>query len=534
MPHIPRSKRSAAATAVVVALGLALAGCSGGTSSSPSSDPGDAGDPVAGGDLAIVSLGEMTCVDPWQTVIRVALQWHRQLVDSLVYEDRDGEFHPWLAESYEVNDDATQFTFVLRDDVTFSDGSAFDAETVQANLDALHTNPRYTIAQGFLSSYVGTEVVDEHTAVVTFDEPNAPFLYGLSTPNLGISSTESAGMDAGARCEGEASGSGPFVLESHRSGEQAVLARNDDYAWAPAGLENQGPAYLDTITVNQVADQTVIGQTGLAGEAQIVHGAADPFLPQLEQAGWQRFNEPDPASVSSFIFYPGNGIAGSDEAVRQAFNLALDRDELVAATAAAMYSAPSGVLNTAHPYFVDQSDLLQQDVDTANELLDDGGWELGSDGIRTRDGERLSIEAIGNPAIGDALAVAAQQLEEVGIELTIRPVSFTEETALRAEGRIQVRVNQQTGAEPTVLPLLFDGNLPDGLEELVAAQASTVDVETRRAATADMASVLLEEGWLAPMWEAVNQPAYAPGVHGVVRDVGGLFMLGQVWIDPQG
>jgi peptide/nickel transport system substrate-binding protein len=531
MTQLSRWKTSAAATTIVAA--LALAGCSGGSPASPTSGAGDPAEPVAGGDLTIVSLGEMTCVDPWQTVIRVALQWHRQLVDSLVYEDRDGQFHPWLAESYEVNDDATQFTFVLREDVTFSDGSALDAETVQANLDALAADPRYTIAQGFLSSYAGTEVVDENTVVVSFDEPNAPFLYGLSTPNMGVTSTASAAQDAGARCQGDASGSGPFVLESLRSGEQAVLARNDEYAWAPEGLENQGAAYLDTITINQVADQTVIGQTGLAGDAHIVHGAADPFLPQLEQAGWQRFNEPDPASVSSFIFYPGNGIAGSDEAVRQAFGLALDREELVAATAAAMYTEPSGVLNSAHPYFVDQSDLLEQDVEAANELLDDEGWELGDDGIRTRDGERLSIEAIGNAAIGDALAVAAQQLEEVGIELTIRPVTFTEEAALRAEGRIQVRVNQQTGAEPTVLPLLFDGNLPDGMDELVAAQASTVEAEPRRAATADMASLLLEGGWLAPLWQSVNQPAYSPQVHGVVRDVGGLFMLGQVWLDPQ-
>ncbi|WP_426323685.1 ABC transporter substrate-binding protein [Microbacterium sp. E-13] len=531
MPHLSRLKKSAAATTIVAA--LALAGCSGESTASPTPGASGAGEPVEGGDLTIVSLGEMTCVDPWQTVIRVALQWHRQVVDSLIYEDREGAFHPWLAESYEVNDDATQFTFTLRDDVTFSDGSALDAETVKANLDALDADPRYTIAQGFLSSYAGTEVVDEHTAVVSFDEPNAPFLYGVSTPNMGIISTASAALDAGARCQGDASGSGPFVLDGFRSGEQAVLARNDDYAWAPEGLENKGPAYLDTITVNQVADQTVIGQTGLAGDAQIVHGAADPFVPQLEQAGWQRFNEPDPASVSSFIFYPGNGIAGSDEAVRQAFNLALDREELVAATASAIYSEPSGVLNTAHPYFVDQSDLLEQDVDAANELLDDDGWEVGSDGIRTRDGERLSIEAIGNAAIGDALAVAAQQLEEVGIELTIRPVTFTEEAALRAEGRLQVRVNQQTGAEPTVLPLLFDGNLPEGMEDLVAAQASTVDVETRREAAAEMESLLLEDGWLAPLWQSVNQPVYAPEVHGVVRDVGGLFMLGQVWLDPQ-
>lgn len=529
--HSRRRLRTAILTSIAIGA-LTLVGCSGGSPSSPSPSASDAAEPVSGGDLTIVSLGEMTCVDPWQTVIRVALQWHRQLFDSLLFEDRDGAFHPWLAESYEVNEDATEFTFTLRDDVTFSDGSTLDAETVQANLDALKAEPRFASAQGFLTTYLGTEVVDDRTAVVTFAEPNAPFLYGVSTPSLAIGSTASAALDPGVRCEGDAAGSGPFTLASFRSGEQAVLQRNPDYAWAPEGLENQGAAYLDSITINQVVDQTIIAQAGLAGDAQVVHGFADTFLPQLEQAGWQRFNEPDPAASNSFIFYPGNGIAGTDEAVRRAFNLALDREEIVAATGTSFYTPTSGVLNEVHPYYTDQSSLLEQDTDAAIDLLEEDGWTVGSDGIREKDGQRLSLEVTANTTIADALAVAAQQLEEVGIELTIRPVSFTEEAALRAEGQIEIRVNSQTGAEPTVLGLLFDGNLPDGLPDLLAAQAATVDAGERQAVVDDMASLLVEEGWLAPVWQSVNQPAWSPEVHGAVRDVGGLWMMSQLWMSP--
>lgn len=499
-------------------------------SSTDAPSEGDGATP--GGNLTIVSFGEMTCADPWQTVIRVALQWQRQLYDSLLYEDREGVFHPWLAESFEVNEDATEFRFTLRDDVTFSDGSPLDAETVRANLDALSAEPRYTIAQGFLASYVGTEVEDPRTVVVSFSEPNAPFLYGLSTPNMSLSSTESAGIEAGLRCEGEASGSGPFTLDSRRSGEQAVLVRNDDYAWAPATLANQGAAYLDSITINNVTDQTIIAQAGLSGDAQIVHGFADSFRPQLEEQDWQFFNEPDPAAAGGFIFYPGRGIAGTNESVRRAFNLALDRAEYVAATGSSTYRLASGVLNSAHPFFVDQSDLLTLDLDAAIDILEADGWLVGPDGIREKDGQRLTIETVVNPVAADAVAVAAQRVAEAGIELTIRPATFQEEQALRAEGQIESRINTQTGAEPTVLTLLFDGNLPPGVDELVVAHASTIDFEQRSAAVDELAALLLEDGWLAPVWEQVNQPAWAADVQGVVRDIGGLWMMSQLSLDP--
>lgn len=480
----------------------------------------------------IVSSGDMSCFDPWQTLARVTLQWQRQLQDSLVYEDTEGDFHPWLAADFTVNDDATEFTFTLRDDVTFSDGSSLDAETVKANLDALKAEPAYTIASNYLTSYEGTTVVDERTAVVSFSAPNASFLFGLSIPNLSMTSAESAAIPAADRCAGSAAGSGPFSIESSRSGEQVVLAANTDYAWGPAALSNTGAPYLDTITINQVADTTVIGQSGLAGEADIIQQFADAELPALEQAGWTHFDQPDPATAMSFIIYPGRGVLGNDDAAREAFRLALDRDELLAAST--LQSEPTnGVLNSAHPFTVDQTALMIQDLDQANKVLDDAGWVPGSDGIRVKDGERLSVESIMYAgALPDIAAVAAQQLSEVGIELLIRPVTFAEETSLRAEGQIPMRLNALTGAEPTVLGGLFDGDLPPGVAEQLAAQGATTDRATRQAAVEELASILLEGGWQVPLFQYFNQPWWASRVHGTTRDVGGLFMMSQIWLDP--
>src|ERR1700704_5838230 len=78
------------------------------------------------------------CLDPQQVGLNASLNIGRQLVDSLIDQDpQSGEFKPWLAESWQVNDTATSFTFKLRQGATFSDGTPVDASAVKNNFDAV-------------------------------------------------------------------------------------------------------------------------------------------------------------------------------------------------------------------------------------------------------------------------------------------------------------------------------------------------------------------------------------------------------------
>ncbi len=101
------------------------------------------------------------------------------MYDSLVHLKPDGTFEPWLAKSWKVSDDALSYPFVLRDDVTFQDGTPFDAQAVKANFDhvvAPATKSRN--AKTLLGPYQRTDVVDKHTVVVHLSTPYSPLLGG--------------------------------------------------------------------------------------------------------------------------------------------------------------------------------------------------------------------------------------------------------------------------------------------------------------------------------------------------------------------
>lgn len=166
--------------ALAAATALVLSACA-----APGSD-GEGGELVWSIEGANLSAGHM---DPQVSQLDVSGMVQRAVLDSLVFQEADGTFSPWLAKSWEVSPDSTEYTFVLRDDVTFTDGEKFDAAAVKANFDRI-VDPETASAQAAsmlgADFYEGTEVVDDYTVTVTFTQPYAPFLQAASTPQLGF------------------------------------------------------------------------------------------------------------------------------------------------------------------------------------------------------------------------------------------------------------------------------------------------------------------------------------------------------------
>lgn len=518
----PRRSRLAIALATVGA--LAMTACAGpGTT-------GEGGTPQEGGDLQFGIVDDLGCVDMRQTTLRSLFQIARQTTDSLVYMGADGEASPWLAESWEINDDATEYTFHLRDDVTFADGSAFTATTVQANLDSLlELGAAAQIASVTLQSYEGTEVVDEHTATVRFSAPNASFLYAISTPALGMYSDESTVLSGDELCQGEFVTSGPYQVDEYVQSERTVLVRNDDYAWGPDALENVEAGHVDTITYNVITDPAVMLGNALGGELDIALGIAPDDEQQALDAGWTRNDEPDAALSASWLIRLGNGVAGNNPEVRDAMAIGIDRDALMSVAGLANEPA-TGVFNPAHPYYTDQSDALAYDPDEASAILDEAGWEVGDDGIRVRDGERLTVDVIYyTEGTGPIMELAQQQLEEVGIELELHQLTSQENSAQRIEGSFEARIDWYTGPEPTgIASALADLNPTQEMLDLVDAQDATTDVAERSEIVAELSDLALDEGVIIPLYTQNSTPFATPGVTGRVSDVGGLLMLTQM------
>ncbi|MEX0756865.1 MAG: ABC transporter substrate-binding protein, partial [Acidimicrobiia bacterium] len=196
---------------------LALVACTSGTSTDDSlsgSTAAGGGRPEQGGELVYATGKDITCLDPHVGGDMPQAAIAAQYLDSIVSQDREGNIHPWLAAEWEVSDDGLTWTFHLRDDVVFTDGTPFNAGAVKANLDHMVDPATQSgTAGGYLKPYVSTEVVDDTAAVVTLNRPYAAFLEVLAQPFLGIQSPAALARPLEENCASPV-GSGPFKVVS--------------------------------------------------------------------------------------------------------------------------------------------------------------------------------------------------------------------------------------------------------------------------------------------------------------------------------
>ena len=168
------------------------------------------------------------------------------LFDTLVVRDVDNSVQPLLAESWDISDDGKAVTFMLKEGVSFHDGTPLNAEAVRFTFERFKEVGTRSPIYGGIRQIAGVEIVDDLTVRFTFDQPAANFWSTVSMPYAGIISPASAeqGEEADAV---RLVGSGPFLLEDWQAGQEMRLARNPDYAWGPPIVDNQGQPHLDAL-----------------------------------------------------------------------------------------------------------------------------------------------------------------------------------------------------------------------------------------------------------------------------------------------
>lgn len=528
------------ATALVAA--LTLAGCAGPDAASGAAPT----DPTPGGTLRFALGAAPQGVDPQQVGTNVSIYVARQLADSLTDQDPEtGEIGPWLAESWDVSDDLTRFTFHLRDGVTFSDGSPLTADDVRASFDAVAGDLGATapLAASYLAGYTKTEVPDEHTATVVFDEANAQFLQATSTVSLAILSEETAAVDPAERLQGDVVGSGPFVLDSYTQDQGAVITRREGYDWAPASSEHDGDAYLDSIEFT-VVPESGVRAGGLASDQFDAVGDVLPQdVPQVEGSGGEVLTRANPGVP--FVLQPNVTRPPLDDPdVRRALLVAVDRQELVDTVLSDAFKPATSVLASTTPGYADQSDLLVADPDEAGRILDDAGWTKGPDGIRVKDGEPLEIEVTYTPVFtgsGAVLELAAQQLRAVGIDLRLRQLTAAEQTTAQESGDYDLYYYNVTRADADILRTQFSTaqrNLSlrepdDAVDPLLDEQLGEADPAAREALVADAQREILDQGLAIPLFELAQSIGVRGDVHGVTFDASSRLLFHDAWIEQE-
>lgn len=172
---------------------MLLASCSNAANSSKDAADNENLKPVQGGSAVFAVDSPFLGFDPNIAAAAQDARVMRQAFDSLLYLDSDRKLQPWLAKSWQVSDDGRTYTFTLRDDMKFQDGTKFDAAAVCFNLDRIKNPASGSIyAIGLIGPYQSCKATDATTAVVTLSTPYAPFLNQLTSPFMGMNSPTAA------------------------------------------------------------------------------------------------------------------------------------------------------------------------------------------------------------------------------------------------------------------------------------------------------------------------------------------------------
>ena len=330
------------------------------------------------------------------------------IFEGLVKASPDGSVRPAVASDYEISEDATTYTFTLREGVTFHNGEPVTIEDVIYSLErcAGSENDGKPLVSAF-SNVTGIKAADDSHVVITLAEPGLEFLNALTAAIIP--------KDSGPTITETMIGTGPFKFVSYAPQDSLVMEKYDGY-WDEVGAGTDGlGALLDKVTFKIVPDVNamVIGLKGGTLD-MVVH------LPNnLEGEVKDAFTVHQDTMKLVQALYINNAVEPFDnELVRQAMYYAIDVDEIIdfvcngagAATGTSMYPAQE-------KYFVSElAKKYPHDVEKAKELLAQAGYP---------DGFTMTITAPSNYAQHvDTAQVIIEQLKAVGITAELVQVEW--------------------------------------------------------------------------------------------------------------
>lgn len=418
-------------TALLLATALAASACA----ADPEPDGGGGGPttpPQAGGTFTIaLPTYPSRGLSPHYGAAFDASQVLRNSFDSLIAEDHDEQFHPWLATEWTISPDGLVYEFALRKDVTFHNGEKFDAAAVKANIDALR-NPDYPswTVLGLLqySSVSAVDVLDPYKVRITLSTPRADFLSTLGGLSGAIVAPSSLKADKQALTSGAGFvGSGPFVLDKVVQGQELRYRKNAAYNWAPATAKHQGAAYVDELVVKFIPEAATRAGLLRSGEVNAIGTVKATDIGLFDGVGGFQYEQIGSAASPWVIMLNLTHGATTDVRVRRAIAKGVDiaavTKSLTKDTQQRAWSLISPDSAYYDPKFENKGG---PDLDGAKALLAEAGWTgTDAEGYRTDGtGKRLTVRLVAtNPTYPEDDFLKAWQAElrqNLGIQVELQ------------------------------------------------------------------------------------------------------------------
>ncbi|HHY11681.1 MAG TPA: hypothetical protein GX529_03530 [Firmicutes bacterium] len=403
-------KKAGVVLSLVLAVALFMAGCT------PKVDPEPADVRTVGGSITYGMSGDPVIFNPILYTDSPSSFVIGRVYSGLVRANEDLEMIPDLAESWSFSDDGLVWTFKLREDARFHDGEPLTSADVKYTYDAIK-HPDYTgIRATNFRSVEKIEAPDPYTVVFYLSEPFAPMItylgYGILPKHIFEQTSIKEMKENEANMEPV--GTGPYKFVEWQRGQHLILEANEDYY-------GEGP-FIEQVIIKFYQDEQVMLAALEKGDIDYMGSIPPDDIERVVAEYSDRLEFAElPANGYTYIGLKQNHPILKDVTVRKALVYGLNRHAIVDD----ILLGYGTVMNANIPpvswaYAEGELEDYAYNPEKAKELLEGAGWVEGPDGIRVKDGERLSFTLItdsGSKLYESIMMIVQEDWENIGVEM---------------------------------------------------------------------------------------------------------------------
>ncbi|MDB4896899.1 MAG: peptide/nickel transport system substrate-binding protein [Firmicutes bacterium] len=488
-----------------------VAGCSGGGSSGTADNGGGGKSGPVAQDVVIANVTDIVQFDPLDIQDAPSSLVAGQVMEQLVDRDKDGKAKPGLAERWTTSPDGLTWTFELRKNVKFHDGSDFNADVVKWHYDrVLYDKAAPARFRKQWSDIIKeVKVVDPYKVDILLKAPNAAFLDLVVTTNGGFIWSKASFEKLGAKQAAlQPVGTGPFKFKEWVPGQKVILEANKDY-WGEKSK-------LNTLVFRPIPESNTQVIELETGGAHLITKLGQEDVTRLKQNKEVKV-ETVPAYRVRFLEINASRPPFTDLKVRQAINYALDTKAMVTSLlgdlATPSESALMPVASWAHPQ-AGATTAYKPDPNRARALLAEAGWQL-EGGKLMKDGKPFKFTLYspnGRYFMDKEIAeVVKNQLTQLGMQVDLKVMEWAPYTDLTAKGDFDICFlgwNQSTN-EPSIFldPLVKTGGRGNyakfsdkELDGWLDAAVATTDQAKRLELYGKAVNRVAENAWYVPLY----------------------------------
>ncbi|MDD6283095.1 MAG: glutathione ABC transporter substrate-binding protein [Oribacterium sp.] len=470
-------------------------------------------------DITCATYTDFTTMDPMDTSDTISGGVQRLIMDGLFGFDDDMKVIPLLATGYEANDSATEYTVTLRQGVSFTDGTPFNADAVIANanrwMDKNGGLKRTTFLSGVLAS---CDKVDDYTVKFTLSEPFGSFINCLAHPATLLMSPKQIEQGQKA-CADSPVGTGQYTFVEWTQGDHLKIQLNKDWWGYKDGPDGKplvaSDAGFKTVTFKPVTEGATRAAMIQSGDAQVMWSVPAENADALKSDPNIHYQQTD-GLVTYWLMMNTQKAPFTDLKVRQAMNYAIDKDAFIKICYNGIGTPATSMMGPKTQYYKENTPY-PYDVEKAKSLLKEAGYENGFTA------KFMYSNTSTNQKVAEFLK---QQLQQVGINLELEALESAvlnqkvqDSTAAGKDAEVELYYSgwsSSTGdADWALRPMLAKESEPpmsynisyyenDEVDQLLKDALATSDSDKRKDCYAKIQDIVWEDCPVVPLFHMQN------------------------------